>query len=169
MKFDTIALRLQASLLCVLTLEENHMSVAIETPTPTTITYPESDGKPLGETDVYRREIMEIIGMLQRYYANHPEVYVSGNLMVYYEPGNPSAVVSPDIFLVKGVPNHERRIYKLWEEQHAPAVIFEITRNQALGIKHQASKTYDNHYQHPPRTYRPASCPPADLLSDTVA
>jgi Uma2 family endonuclease len=91
------------------------------------IEYPESDGKPLGETDVHRREILEIIAMLQRFFAALADVYVSGNLMFYYEEGNPGAVVSPDVFVVKGVPNRLRRVYKLWEEQQAPAVVIEIT------------------------------------------
>jgi Uma2 family endonuclease len=91
------------------------------------IEYPESDGKPLGETDVHRREILEIIAMLEQYYADQTDVYISGNLMLYYEEGNPGAVVSPDIFVVKGVPKRERRVYKLWEEGQPPAVVFEIT------------------------------------------
>ena len=47
--------------------------------------------------------------------------------MFYYEQGNPSAVVSPDVFVVKGVPKGLRRTYKLWEEQQPPVVVFEMT------------------------------------------
>ena len=105
------------------------------------IEYPESDGKPLGETDVHRREILEIIAMLEQYYADNADVYISGNLMFYYEEGNPGAVVSPDIFVVKGVPKRERRVYKLWEEGQPPAVVFEITsrstRLEDRGMKRQ--------------------------------
>ena len=100
---------------------------ATDIPTLQRIEYPESDGKPLGETDAHRREILAIIAMLEQFFAEHANVYISGNLMFYYEQGNPSAVVSPDIFVVKGVPKHERRTYKLWEEQQPPAVVFEIT------------------------------------------
>jgi Uma2 family endonuclease len=89
--------------------------------------YPESDGKPLGETDTHRREILAIIAMLEQFFAANADVYISGNLMLYYEEGNPSAVVSPDVFVVKGVPKKERRTYKLWEERQSPAVVFEIT------------------------------------------
>lgn len=91
------------------------------------IEYPESDGKPLGETDAHRREILAIISMLDLYFAAHADVYISGNLMLYYEEGNPRAVVSPDVFVVKGVPKQERRVYKLWEEHQPPAIVFEIT------------------------------------------
>ena len=101
------------------------MSVTRDTPLRPQIEYPESDGKPLGETDAHRREILEIIAMLEQYFADHADVYISGNLMFYYEEGNPGAVVSPDVFVVKGVPKRLRRTYKLWEEQHAPQVVFE--------------------------------------------
>jgi Uma2 family endonuclease len=91
------------------------------------VEYPESDGKPVGETDAHRREILMIIDMLDRFFSDAPDIYVSGNLMFYYEEGNPGAVVSPDVFVVKGVPKRLRRTYKLWEERQPPAVVFEIT------------------------------------------
>jgi Uma2 family endonuclease len=91
------------------------------------IEYPENNDKPLGETDAHRREILAIIEMLELYFAAHADVYISGSLMFYYEKGNPRAVVSPDVFVVKGVPKQERRIYKLWEERQPPAIVFEIT------------------------------------------
>ncbi len=94
---------------------------------PAVIEYPESDGKPVGETDVHRREILHIVETLDRHFRNVPDVYVSGNLMFYYEEGNPSAVVSPDVFVVKGVRKGLRRIYKLWEEGAAPCVVMEMT------------------------------------------
>ena len=103
------------------------MSATGEIPTLQRIEYPESDGKPLGETDAHRREILAIIAMLELFFADHADVYVSGNLMFYYETGNPSAVVSPDVFVIKGVPKKERRTYKLWEEHMPPAAVFEIT------------------------------------------
>ena len=65
--------------------------------------------------------------MLEQHFAGSSDVYISGNLMFYYEEGQPSAVVSPDVFVVKGVPKRERRTYKLWEERRAPVTIFEIT------------------------------------------
>jgi Uma2 family endonuclease len=103
------------------------------------IEYPESDGKPLGETDAHRREILAIISMLDLYFAAHADVYISGNLMLYYEEGNPRAVVSPDVFVVKGVSKHERRVYKLWEEGQPPTVVFEIT-SRSTRLEDKGSK-----------------------------
>lgn len=39
--------------------------------------------------------------------------YVAGNLFVYYEEGDPTQVVAPDVFVVKGVPRQKRRTYKV--------------------------------------------------------
>src|SRR4051794_21541254 len=103
------------------------MSATTDVPVRHRVEYPESDGKPLGETDVHRREIAQLIEMLIMFFQSAPDIYVSGNLMFYYEKGKPSAVTSPDVFVVKGVQKGLRRTYKLWEEQQAPVVVFEIT------------------------------------------
>ena len=91
------------------------------------IIYPESDGKAVGESDIHRREILMIIDMLERFFRSIHMIYVSGNLMFYYKEGEPQSVVSPDVFVVKGIPKGLRRSYKLWEEQHIPCTVFEIT------------------------------------------
>ena len=103
------------------------MRATTDLPVRHRVEYPESDGKPSGETDVHRREIAQIIEMLEQFFQSAADVYVSGNLMFYYEKGRPSAVTSPDVFVVKGVPKGLRRTYKLWEEQQPPVVVFEIT------------------------------------------
>ena len=100
-------------------------SVVIK-PAKRDVVYPERDGKPMGETDVHRRWIMWLIIMLQQYYANQ-QVYVTGDLLFYYEEGNPRRFVVPDVFVVLDHPPGDRRVYKLWEEGKAPNIIFEIT------------------------------------------
>ena len=105
------------------------------------IEYPESDGQPIGETDFHFTTIILLIQALRDYFADHPQVYVAGDLMFYYEKGNPYAAKAPDVLVVKGVHKHKRRIYKLWEEQVVPCTIFEITSKQTgsvdLTIKYQ--------------------------------
>jgi Uma2 family endonuclease len=91
--------------------------------------YPESDGKPMAETDEHRDLMVRVIQLLQAFLA-HTVAYVSGNLLIYYEQGNPHRSVAPDCFVVKGVAQRRRRIYKLWEEGKAPDVVFEITSNK---------------------------------------
>ena len=77
------------------------MSVRTDVPARR-IEYPERDGRPIAESDVHRRELLHTIAMLDLLFAGQADVYISGNLMFYYEEGNPSAVVSPDVFVVNG-------------------------------------------------------------------
>jgi hypothetical protein len=57
---------------------------------------------------------------------------VSGNLFIYYQEGDPGKSVAPDVFFVRGVSKHERRIYQLWEEGRAPDVVFEISSRKTI-------------------------------------
>lgn len=92
----------------------------------TQIQYPESDGKPMGETDVHRDEMMRIIELLKEFFRGE-QVYVSGNLLLYFEQGKPRKFVVPDAFIVKGLPPHSRRVYKLWVERKSPDLVIETT------------------------------------------
>lgn len=88
--------------------------------------YPETDGKPMGETDEHRDAMIRHIELLRQYFAGQA-VYVSGDLLVYYEQGNPKKYVVPDALVVKGVASHKRRIYKIWVERKVPNVVIETT------------------------------------------
>jgi hypothetical protein len=54
-------------------------------------------------------------------------VYVAGNMFIYYEEGNPEAVVAPDVFVVLGTAKHDRASYMLWQEPKGPDFVLEIT------------------------------------------
>jgi Uma2 family endonuclease len=101
--------------------------------------YPESDGEPVGETDIHRRLMFDLIFALTNW-LNQTLAYVAGNLFIYYEEGNPSAVVAPDVFMIPGVPQIDRRVYKTWEHSgKTPALVIELTfsktRYEDLGNK----------------------------------
>jgi Uma2 family endonuclease len=81
----------------------------------------------LGETDIHRQEILDAIAVLTEYYRLEAQTYVAGNLMFYYEEGNPRASLSPDVFVVRGIPKGLRRTYKLWEEGRIPDMVIEVT------------------------------------------
>jgi Uma2 family endonuclease len=89
--------------------------------------YPESDGQPMGETELHRDEMIELILMLRHRYREASDVCVSGDMFVYYEEGNTSAVFAPDVFVAFGVPKRRRRTYRLWDEANAPTVVVEVT------------------------------------------
>jgi Uma2 family endonuclease len=92
--------------------------------------YPESDGKPMAETDIHRQLLSDLVFTLETFFQKQPDVYVSGNLLIYYVEGNPKKRISPDIFVARGVEKRQRRIYKLWEEGAAPQVMIELTSRQ---------------------------------------
>ena len=91
-----------------------------------TVVYPESDGKPMAETEYYRDIMIDFIQMLKHYFRNVNDVHVSGNLLMYYEEGNPRKSVSPDVFVAFGVSKKRRRTYKIWEEGHGPDFVLEV-------------------------------------------
>ena len=90
------------------------------------IEYPSADGQPMAENDAQRNAIMYGIGALSRHFRSHRDVYVSGDLLIYYEEGHPRVSIAPDVFVVFGVEDRERPNYKLWEERRAPAFVLEV-------------------------------------------
>ena len=93
----------------------------------TKIEYPDTDGKPIAESDFQAGPLIYAKTALKRHFKKIPDVYVSGNLLLYYEKGNPEAVVAPDVFVAMGVPKHDRRSFKLWKEPKGPDFVIEIT------------------------------------------
>jgi Uma2 family endonuclease len=100
---------------------------AIPLPREPEIEYPESDGKPMAESDVHREVMMHVIEVLQDHFLADSEVYVTGNLLLYYEQGNRSASLAPDVFVVRGVPKGRRKTYLLWREGKTPCFVLEAT------------------------------------------
>ena len=93
------------------------------------VVYPCSDGQPMGETDIHIDCIMYVRGALKWLYERRgrKDVYVSANSFLYYEQGNPRAVVSPDVYVVVGAPGHFRDTYLLWNEPKGPDFVLEVT------------------------------------------
>ena len=101
----------------------SHTAVA-----PRVIEYPGSDGQPMAETPVHRDVMIDAIQILTRHFAERSDVYVSGNMLMYYEEGNPRKSVAPDVFVVVGASRDEDRdTYLLWREPKAPDFVLEVT------------------------------------------
>ncbi|MDE0423468.1 MAG: Uma2 family endonuclease [Candidatus Poribacteria bacterium] len=82
-----------------------------------TLVYPESDGEPMAETGRHVRSLLDMIEMIDWHFRDVPDVHVCGNMFLYYEEGNPRKVISPDVFMVRGVSKKDLRTYKTWEQQ----------------------------------------------------
>jgi Uma2 family endonuclease len=97
-------------------------------PMPSVVFYPETDEQPMSESDATRDYLIYCVEALRLYFQSRRNIYVSGNLFIYYEEGNNQAVISPDVFVIFGVRNHKRRSYKSWKEGgKLPAFVLEIT------------------------------------------
>ena len=90
------------------------------------VDYPCSDDRPMAESDFQRVPLMYLLTVLETHFLDRSDVYVAGDLFVYYEEGNPGAVVAPDVFVVMGAEKRLRHSYKLWEEPKGPDFVLEV-------------------------------------------
>ena len=96
-------------------------------PTETTDLYPDSDGKPMAVSDLHRRILMRTIQVLETYYKENSEVYVSGDILMYYVEGDPRKSVAPDVLVTFGMGKKDRRTYLVWEEGKVPDFVMEFS------------------------------------------
>jgi len=62
------------------------------------------------------------------WYADDPNVYVWGNMFLYYVKGNIKKNVSPDVFVARVADKHKYRpTFKTWEEKSKPRLVVEVT------------------------------------------
>lgn len=96
-------------------------------PTEATDLYPESDGKPMAETDFHIQAIIRIRQILEAHFQDRLDVYISGNIMMYDIEGPERTGVSPDILVSLGIGQKLRRTYKVWEEGKSPDFVMELS------------------------------------------
>ena len=91
--------------------------------------YPCSDGQPMAETDLHAASMVYVASALRWWFEKHrqADVYVGSNNFLYYERGNPGAVVAPDVYVVIGASAHLRDTYLLWNEPKGPDFVLEVT------------------------------------------
>ena len=92
-----------------------------------TITYPESDGKPMADNSKQFRLITTIEGNLEILFEHEPEVFIAGDMFWYPVEGNNQLRVAPDVMVAFGRPKGDRGAYLQWREGGiGPQVVFEI-------------------------------------------
>jgi Uma2 family endonuclease len=96
------------------------------TPTPVRVHYPDSDGEPMADSDDQYEAMVDAKFALVNFFRHKPMVYVAANLLIYYQQGDPTKRVAPDLFVVFEVRKRKRGSYKLWLEKRLPAIVFEI-------------------------------------------
>lgn len=94
----------------------------------------------MAETEVHIQCLIDARESLRAYFRDARDVHVGGDLLLYYEEGDPRQSVAPDVFMVRGLARDELlRVYKLWEVGKPPDFVLEITsrgtRFEDMGAK----------------------------------
>jgi Uma2 family endonuclease len=102
----------------------------------------DSDEPPL-ETDFHRNQIDLLIRLLKHWWQERPDVYISGNLTVYYNEQQLKKrdFRGPDIFIVLGTEKKDRRSWAVWEEGGKyPNVVIELLSSATAAVDKGAKK-----------------------------
>jgi Uma2 family endonuclease len=148
------------------------------------IDYPTGDGQPMAETPAHGDNLMETIATLRRQYFGRANVYISGNMFVYYVRGDRRKHVSPDVYLVEGVPEIYRDCYKTWEEPKSSLDLaieftsrstkeedledkFEIYRDELRVYEYLLFDPYEDYLDPPQQLFRLAGgvCQPVTAIN----
>ena len=93
------------------------------------------------ETERHRAQYTQLIDTLKHALRDRDDVYVSGNMFVYFSPRQLRNELfrGPDVFVVLGAEKKERLSWVLWEELRLPDVVIELTspstRDEDYGTK----------------------------------
>ncbi len=96
-------------------------------PTDIPIYYPDTDGKPMAASDLHRDILNCTLETLKAHYAQRPDVYVSGDILMYYVKGVPHRVVAPDVLVSFGLDKKRRNTYLVWVEGKLPDFVMEFS------------------------------------------
>ena len=89
--------------------------------------YPTEDDEPMSATEFHGRQISNLSSMLISFFGYEQSVYVGTDSFIYYQAGNPSKCVAPDVYVVFGVDAiPARSSFYTWAEGAVPAVAFEF-------------------------------------------
>ena len=96
-----------------------------------TIEYPSSDGEPIAESDWQYIPLTDTVSTLRVRYRDRSDVYVAGDMLIYYRINRNDVRVAPDVFAVFGATgNHPRDSWLVWREGRAPDFVMEIASSR---------------------------------------
>ncbi len=96
-------------------------------PADTHIYYPDTDGKPMAVSDLHRDILFGTIETLKAHFKQQPDVYVSGDILMYYVKGDPRQSVAPDVLVSFGLGKKRRNTYLVWVEGKTPDFAMEFS------------------------------------------
>ena len=103
-----------------------HTSIE-ETVDDLSIEYPSSDGEPMSENQWQYVAMTDTVSALANHFIHRPNVFVAGDLLVYYRMNDNATRVAPDVFVVFGASGkHLRDSWIVWREGKAPDFVMEV-------------------------------------------
>ena len=98
------------------------------------IEYPSSDGEPMAESKLQYTPLTDTVSALENYFIDRNDVFIAGDLLVYYRMNDNQTRVAPDVFVVFGAAgNHPRDSWLVWREGKTPDFVMEDSVAQHLG------------------------------------
>ena len=89
--------------------------------------YPTEDDEPMSATEFHGRQISNLSTMLISFFGYEEKVYVGTDSFIYYQVGDPTKCVAPDVYVAFGVDAiPARNSFYTWAEGAIPAVAFEF-------------------------------------------
>ena len=91
------------------------------------IHYPSADGERMAETDFQYIPLTNTVSALRVRYHGRADVYVAGDMLIYYRINRNDLSIAPDVYAVFGAAgNHPRDSWLVWREGKAPDFVMEI-------------------------------------------
>ena len=91
------------------------------------IEYPDSDGEPMSENQWQYVAMTDTVSALANHFIHQPDVFVAGDLLVYYRMNDNATRVAPDVFVVFGATGkHLRDSWIVWREGKTPDFVMEV-------------------------------------------
>jgi Uma2 family endonuclease len=95
------------------------------------------------ESDRHRDQIDLLIRLIRWIFCDRQDVYVAGNLTIYYSPYQKKSedFRGPDVFVVLGTENHPRRSWTVWHENGKyPNLIVELLSDSTATVDRTEKK-----------------------------
>ena len=81
----------------------------------------------MAENDLQYLALTDTVDALRTRFGERRNVYVAGDMLIYYREGDVSSRVAPDAYVVLGANgNHPRMSWLVWEEGLPPTFVLEI-------------------------------------------
>ena len=91
------------------------------------IEYPSSDGEPMSENQWQYVAMTDTVSALANHFIHRDDVFVAGDLLVYYRMNDNATRVAPDVFVAFGANGkHLRDSWIVWREGKAPDFVMEV-------------------------------------------